>query len=388
MPVKIQQNSAGHWVIRAIWVAAVVAFVLYIPTRAATGTVSDITFAFELIIAAMALNLVFGFAGIISIGHSAFYGIGGYTTAILVVNYGWSPGYTLYVAPIIAFIVGAAVSLPALRLKGLYLALVTLSLAVLFPQLIRWNKLAWLTEGSRGIGGVRYDTIPDWPFLPDIVADRRGRAVFAYWLAFVIVVISYLVCRGIVKSRVGRSLVAIRDNESAAAVMGVNLTATRTLVFGVSAAIASLAGSVATLRIQTIGPEFLSLTLIGSITFLLVIVLGGAGTLWGPIVGGLLFVMLDVRTRQAGTSDEGLMGFLFGWFNGSPASLILAIFLVALMFLAPYGLVGFLRRQSARFVVIVPRPAGTAIVRPGAGTPTEDADDASEADEPTPSGQH
>jgi branched-chain amino acid transport system permease protein len=236
---------------------------------------------------------------------------------------------------------------------------------VLFPQIIRWNKLAWLTGGSGGMSGVRYDRLPDWPFFPEFVADRRGRAVFAYWLAFVILVVAYLVVRGIVKSRVGRSLVAIRDNENAAAVMGVNLAITKMLAFGTSAALTALAGSVATLRVTTIGPEFSYLTLIGSIVFLLVIVLGGAGTLWGPILGGLLYVLLDSRTRRAGQSGGGIMDWLFGWFNGSPATLILSILLIVLVFVAPYGLVGFLRLKSRRFVVIVPTRAGTATVPAG-----------------------
>jgi branched-chain amino acid transport system permease protein len=362
--VRIQHNSTGHWAIRAVWVAAVAFFVLWIPTKTAAGTISDITLAYELVIAGIALNLLFGFTGVISIGHSAFFGIGGYTTAILVTRYGWSPGWTLYIAAVTAFVIGCVVSLPALRLKGLYLALVTLSIAVLFPQVIKWNKLSWLTGGAGGLSGVRYDTIPQWPLFPEIKPDREGRAVFAYWLAFLVLVIVYLVARGIVKSRIGRSLVAIRDNEPAAAVMGVNLARTKTLVFGISAAMCALAGAVSTLRITTIGPDFSYLTLIGSIVFLLIVVLGGAGTLWGPVLGGILFVLVDSRTRKAGQADEGLLSWLFGWYNGSPAQLILAVVLIALMFVAPYGLVGFLRKESRRFVLLVPKAAGTASLAP------------------------
>ena len=91
------------------------------------------TLAIELAIAAMSLNLVLGYAGIISIGHSAFFGLGMYTTGILVVRYGWPRAGRCSSPPAIAFVVGALVSLPALRLKGIYLALVTLALAVLFP---------------------------------------------------------------------------------------------------------------------------------------------------------------------------------------------------------------------------------------------------------------
>lgn len=356
--LKINEGSIGHWVIRALWVAAAVAFVLYIPTKTKTGTIGDITLAFELITCAIAINLVLGYTGIISIGHSAFFGIGGYTTGILIQRYGWPPGWTIYVGVVVAFVVGCLVALPALRLKGVYLALVTLSLAVLFPALVKWQKLTWLTNGPRGISNVQYDKIPTWPILGEL-KGRDGRAVFAYWLAFIVLVVSYLVCRAIVKSSVGRSLVAIRDNEVAASVMGINRAATKMVVFGVSAGIAAAAGSVSTLRTTLVSPDVTYVTLVGAITFMLIMVLGGAGTLWGPIVGGLVFVFLDSRARAAGESGTGPLAWLQGnWFSGSPATLILAIALIVLMFVAPFGVVGLLKRIAHRFVVIVPRPVG------------------------------
>ena len=159
--IKINEGSVGHWVIRLVWVAAVVAFVVYIPTKTTSSTIGDITLAFEYAIAAMSLNLVLGYTGIISIGHSAFFGIGMYTTAILVTRYDWSQGWTFYVGAAIAFVVGFLIALPALRLKGIYLAVVTLALAVLFPTLVRWDKLEWLTEGPRGIDSVTYDEHPE-----------------------------------------------------------------------------------------------------------------------------------------------------------------------------------------------------------------------------------
>jgi branched-chain amino acid transport system permease protein len=361
--IKVNYGSAGHWIIRALWVIGFAALVLYIPTKTETGTIGDMTYAVELAVCAMALNLVLGYTGVISIGHSAFYGLGGYATGILVTRYDWSPGWTIYAGVVIAFVAGSLVSLPALRLRGVYLALVTLALAVLFPALVKWQKLAWLTNGSRGINDVAYEEIPDWPFLGDL-SGRDGRAVFSFWLAIVVAVVSYVVCRGIVKSAYGRSLVAIRDNEVAAAVMGVNRATTKMLVFGASAAMAAAAGSVATLRTTFVGPDIINLTLTGGITFLLVMVLGGAGTLWGPILGAVAFVFVDTRARAAG-SGEGVIGWLQGdWFSGSPATLILAIVLIIFMFVAPFGLVGLLRRIARRFVVIVPKPAGTTHVPP------------------------
>lgn len=367
--VKVSEGSAGHWVIRALWVLAVAAVVLYIPTKTDPSTIGDMTLAAYLAIAAMSLNLVLGYAGVISIGHSAFFGLGGYTTAILFSRYGWSQGWTLFVAAAVAFVVGCIVSLPALRLRGIYLALVTLALAVLFPTLVRWQKLAWLTEGAQGIAGIGYGDTPGWydeyfarwkfagAELPEL-RGREGRAVFLYWMAIVVLALCYLICRGIVKSRIGRSLIAIRDNETAAAVMGVNRSTTKTLVFGVSAAMCAVGGSLYAVQNNLADPTLRYFTLVGSITFLLIMVLGGAATLWGPIIGAFVFVSIDARTREAGASGEGLIGWLFGWVGGSPATLILSIILLIVVFLAPFGIVGLLKRIASRFVVIVPRPAG------------------------------
>ena len=101
-----------------MWVAADVAFILYIPTTTEVGTILDMTFAFEMAAVAMALNLVMGYGGIVSLGHSFYFGLGAYTMAVLVDHYGWTQGWTLYVAAVFGFVVGCVTSLPALRLKG------------------------------------------------------------------------------------------------------------------------------------------------------------------------------------------------------------------------------------------------------------------------------
>jgi branched-chain amino acid transport system permease protein len=353
--LKIPENSAGHWALRIAGLALIVLAVIYVPTQMSTGSVGKFNEAFILIIAAMALNLVLGYTGLISIGHSAFYGIGAYTTGILVQRYGWGHGMTFFAAAAIAFAFGYLLALPALRIKGIYLALVTLAVAVLFPTLMRWKKLEWLTGGAKGIDSVKYDELPNLWLLGEL-KGREGRAVFAYWLALLVLVISYLVCRGIVKSRMGRAMVAIRDNETAAAVMGVNLARTKTLAFGISAAVCALAGCLSTSRTGVVTPESIYITLLGSIVFLLVMVVGGAGTLGGPIVGGLLYVFLDNYTREQGEANEGIVGWLFGWADTSPATMILAGALILLMFVAPFGLVGLFKRLSRKLVVVVPAP--------------------------------
>ncbi len=356
---KIRESSPAHWALRLLGAVVVIALVLYVPTRTATSTISDLAFAFELSIAAMSLNLLFGYAGQISLGHSAFFGVGAYTTAILVEDHGWAPGWTIFVGAAAAFVAGVFVSLPALRLKGVYLALVTLAVAVLFPLLVKWPKLEWLTNGPKGFSQAGYDQIPKWPFLGEL-KGRDGRAVFAYWLALGVLVICFLVCRGIVRSRAGRSLIALRDNETAAAVMGVNVAVTKGLVFGISAAMCAVAGSLGAARTSVVLPEG-NLTLIGSILFLILMVLGGASTLWGPIVGSVAYVVLDTYLREQGSKDTGPIHFLQGrWFTGSPASLIVAALLIVFMFVAPFGIVGLARRAYGAVVSVIPRPAGSA----------------------------
>jgi len=358
MPVKVHWGSPGHWAIRLVWLAATIAVVVYIPTRTQPGTINDMTTALELAAVAMALNLVMGYGGLISLGHSAYFGLGAYTMAVLVDHYGWTQGWTLYIAAVFGFVVGCLTSLPALRLKGVYLALTSIALAVLFPQLVKWQKLEWLTDGARGIDDLQYDEIPVWPILGEL-DGRRGRAVWMYWLAVIVAVLSYLVCRGIVKSRVGRSLVAIRDNETAAAVMGVNRARTQTIVYGLSAAMTAVAGALFGIGLNGVNPDLRYFTLIGSITFVVIMVIGGGATLWGPIVGAFLYVLVESRTRKWGADSSGVVGALFGWLNSSPATLILAVVFIVLMFVAPFGIVGLLKRLAAKVIVIVPNPAGT-----------------------------
>lgn len=357
--LKVPEKSAVHWALRLVGLALIVMAAIYVPTQMSIGTVGKFNDAFILIIAAMALNLVLGYTGLISIGHSAFYGIGAYTMGVLVQRYGWGHGMTFFAAAAIAFALGCLLGLPALRIKGIYLALVTLAFAVLFPTMMRWNKLEWLTGGSMGIDSVKYDRLPNIWFLGDL-RGREDRAIFAYWFALLVLVISYLVCRGVVKSRMGRAMAAIRDNETAAAAMGVNLARTKTLIFGISAAVCALAGALSTSRTGVVTPESTYLTLLGSIVFLLVMVVGGAGTLTGPVVGGLLYVFLDDYTREQGQAGKGIVGFLFGWADTSPATMILSLVLIVLMFVAPFGLVGLYRRLSRKLVVVVPAPVKSA----------------------------
>ncbi len=369
----IKSGGSTSWAIRIACAAVLVYVMLWIPTSGSNSLIDTSTTALTLMGAALSLNLLLGFTGQISLGHSAFFGVGTYTTAIFVTRWGWSPLATLPVAFAVAFVVGALVSLPALRIKGVYLALVTLTLGVVFPQFIKWPKIAWLTGGTRGLvdTGFKFDknnrTYEIFGWNP--WGNLRGENVkpFYFWIAVTIVVIIYLICRGLVKSRVGRSLIAIRDNNTAAAVMGVNLAVTKGMVFGLSAAMCALPGCLTAMK-GTVSPESELLTVIGSITFLIVMVIGGAGSLWGPIIGAVVFQFITEKTSDWIEPDQipALFRPIFSWSKTAPAGGIFALSLVALMFVAPLGLAGLWKRIVGRIVAVVPHPVGTATL----GIPT------------------
>ena len=273
------------------------------------------------------------------------------------------------------------VSLPALRIKGVYLALVTLALGLVFPQFIKWPKVNWLTGGAKGIDKVGFNfgrrnrsySIFGWEPFGDMRAN--GALPFYFWIGLGIVAITYLVCRGLVKSRVGRSLIAIRDNETAAAVMGVNRAVTKGIVFGLSAGLCSLVGCLGTIRTNNVTPDSGYITVLGGITFLIVMVIGGAGSLWGPSLGAVLYIFISVQASNWSNDSSSMPFFLrpfLSWSKVPVGDGIFAILLIALMFVAPFGLVGLWRRLSSRVVAVVPRPFGTASVNETSATPVVD----------------
>jgi len=335
VPARILERSAAHWVLRAAAAILVVVLVTYPPRNFDIFRLNQVTDALILALAALSLNLLIGFTGQISLGHSAFFGIGAYATGILVVDHGWSPGWTFPAGAIIAFVVGVVIGIPALRLKGLYLALVTLAIAVLFPSIVR--KFDTVTGGSQGIKGIRYKP-PAWTDLK----GREGDAHFKYWLMIVLLAVGYVIARNLVKSRVGRAMVATRDNEVAAQVMGVNVALIKTVTFGISAGICALAGSMYAVRATTINPDDRALTLLGSIVFLVAMIIGGTATLIGPIIGGLAYFYIDYLARD--------------WSDGPVASVLFGGLLIALMFVAPQGIVGLAKRVARSVLRVVPRP--------------------------------
>lgn len=346
-PIVIERGSAQHRTLQVVGFAVVGLFLLRAGLTWSNAGLGKLTDVFIIAIAVTGLNLLVGFTGQISIGHSAFFGLGAYTTAILVDTYEWTPGWTFLPAIAVCFVLGVIVGVPALRLKGLYLALVTLALGVAFPNIL--NRYTSITGGPLGIKGVRY-LPPDWtPF-----DGRKDTAKWLFWLSLVLLIVVAVLASNLLRSRIGRAMVAVRDNETAAAVMGVNRALVKTVVFGISAAMAGLAGSLFTLKLTLADPTLFTLVL--SIEFLVAMVIGGIASTWGPVIGALVFVYLRDNAKSFGEEQgiDGIGGVAFG------------VLLIVVMFAASGGLVGLTRQLKAKVLRVMPRvPAPVAT---GSGT--------------------
>jgi branched-chain amino acid transport system permease protein len=349
LPMRIPESSPLHWGFRvgAVVVLAIVA--LYVANNAKPSTLGSVTEACILAIAAVALNLLLGFNGQISIGHSTFVGLAAFTAGYTVNFWHWNAYWSLVLGILICFVIGLALGLPALRLKGPYLALVTLAVAFVWPTIAK--KFLEQKVKKNSLKGTKLSP-PTWTGLVSKGKEARlDKAIFLYWVAIILLVVAYVVVRNLRKSRIGRSLVAVRDNETAAAVMGVNLKFTKTVTFGISASIAGTAGWLSAARLDVFNDA--SFNILSSIRYLLALFLGGAATLVGPIVGAFAYFFLDDYLKSHAPNWTWLPAQLS---KGPIASFLLGAIVIAFVFVAPFGLVGFVKEQARRVFVVTPRP--------------------------------
>jgi branched-chain amino acid transport system permease protein len=286
-------------------------------------------------IAATGLNLLTGYNGQVSIGHGAFFGFGAYTTAILMNDHGWDFFATLPVVAVASLVVGAAVGFPALRVKGLYLALITLGLAALFPDLV--TRFVHGTGGTTLVQPPQPET-PSWAtgFAPQ---DDQWR----YYLALAIAVVMLVIAWNLVRGRFGRALLAVRDHEAAASTIGIDVARIKVGAFAISALYAGIAGSVGVMVTGSANAGRVE-TFELSIDFLVALVIGGTATVLGPVLGAWVFVFLERFTQDAFPDQALLSPALFG------------IALILLLFVLPDGLVGGARRAWRRFAGRRTRP--------------------------------
>jgi len=277
-------------------------------------------------IAAMGVNLSMGYAGQVSIGHAGFVAIGAYTAAILMIKTAAPYWLTLPLGGMLAALFGFLIGLPALRLSHLYIGMVTFG----FGQAISFIALNWvaLTNGPNGLT-MPAITLGSFAFSPDS---------FYYVIAGVFLVLLW-VARNLVASRIGRSFRAIRESETAAEAMGVNLVHYKTMAFAVGAAYAGLAGGLYAGLSQFVNPD--AFVFLVSVLYLTMNVVGGMGTLAGPLVGAVIFTLTPELLRTFAEYKELLSGAL----------------LLAFLVFFPRGLVGILEQALSRRVRWLGKPA-------------------------------
>ncbi len=324
--------------------------------------VSRLNRALFMAVAILGLNLVIGYSGLIALGHSAFIGMGAFTTASLVQDNGWDYYQTIPMAMGLCFLVGLLLGVPALRIKGLYLALITVAFANVFPSLAKIDKWG-IAERTGGVNGKKID---ERVFAPEWVQNLIGigntpdeQAVYRYYIIAILTGLSFLLVRNLVKSRSGRAIVAIRDNEIGAAVSGVNLPLYKVLTFGVSASLGGLAGMMWSMdRAFAAEQDF---TFVLAVDLLVGLVIGGVATLQGGLFGALVVVFVREYTKGL----QIPLGFATIDGAGPLSQAIFGVILIIVTFFAPGGLASLTRKLKAQFVRVIPQPPAEVIAAGG-----------------------
>lgn len=272
-------------------------------------------------IALLGLNILTGFNGQFSLGHGAFYAIGSYTAAILMAHYNVPYWATLPAAALVCFAAGFLFGLPALRLEGLFLALATLSLAVAMPSILKYRGIGDWTGGVQGLVLFK----PEAPFGLPLNQDQ-----WLYFFTLAVTLVMFVLAWNLLRGRVGRAIVAIRDQPIAARAMGINSALYKSATFGVSALYAGVAGALGAIAIQFVAPDSFQIGL--SFVFLIGAVIGGIYSIPGAIFGALFVLFVPHLS-------EGIS-------RAAPQA-IFGIFLIVFMFVMPVGIAGFLRLASA-----------------------------------------
>jgi branched-chain amino acid transport system permease protein len=319
--------------------AVVLLIAMALPFLFGAYQVGQFTLVLCYAIAVLGLNLLVGYGGLISLGHGAFFALGAYTSAILIDKADVAPLATVPVAAAVCFAAGLLLGLPALRIRGLYLALVTLAVAIAVPQLIK--RFDGLTGGTQGLNVPR-PAAPSWVPLAD---DQ-----FLYFLTLAFAIVMFVLAANLVRGRIGRALAAMRESEAAAKATGVNLARLKTGAFAVSALYAGVGGSLYVFSIGFVAPESFTLTI--SFAFLAAVVVGGLATIGGAIFGALFIEFVPVYASDV---NEALAGVIYG------------AVLIAFMFALRGGVMGLLRRLAQALTTKEDRDERDSAVRLAGG---------------------
>jgi branched-chain amino acid transport system permease protein len=309
-------KHSGH----VFWYSALMVLLVAAPWVVPEYWLAQLTFVLIYAIVALGLMLLAGFTGQFSMGHAAFLGVGAYTQAVLT-NQGLPFPLALVCAAVLSALCGVVVGLPALRVKGIYLGIATLSFGFIVEEVFaRWESV---TGGNAGIHIKA----------PELFSFKLTSGDGFYWLCLGITVVCTLGILNLLRSPTGRAFVAIRDSEISAQSMGIHLARYKTLSFALSAALAGIGGALYAHKLQFISPD--QFNIVQSIDLLLMVVVGGLGSVHGAFLGALFLIAMpqliaitkDYLPTAMGQAP-GLQGLVYG------------VVLVAFVLFEPLGLYG------------------------------------------------
>lgn len=320
MKVKNILERVSLWLgkFRKIWLPILILFILTAPFLSSSVYYRHmLIMSLIYIILAASLNLIMGYTGQLSLGHAAFYGIGAYTFALLVLNTGTPFWVAFFTGGVVAAIFAVFLGAIVMRLKGHYLAIVTLA----FGEIVRVTLYNWVsvTRGPMGL--------PDIP-RPSIFGYTFKGAIPYYYLALVLAGLTLFIIYRLIYSRYGRAFMSIRDEENAAKAMGVRTTRMKVLAFVLGAFFAGIAGSLLASYIRYIHPD--NFTAWESLILNAMVVIGGEGAMWGPVFGAVALTVLPELLRFA---EQFRM-------------IIYAVIMITSIILWPYGLAGKPRQKE------------------------------------------
>jgi branched-chain amino acid transport system permease protein len=309
-------KHGGH----VFWYSALMLLLVAAPWLFAEYWLAQLTFVLIYSIVGLGLMLLAGFTGLFSIGHAAFLGVGAYTEAVLI-KMGLPFPVTLLMAGVLSGLVGVIVGLPALRVRGIYLGIATLSFGFIVEEVLaRWESV---TGGNAGINVMK----------PAAFGWTIDSGTGFYFLCLVIAVVATLAILNLLRSPTGRAFVAIRDSEISAQSMGIHLARYKTLSFALSAALAGIGGALYAHKLSFISPD--QFNILQSIDLLLMVVIGGLGSVHGAFLGAIFLISMpqvialtkDYLPPVVGQAP-GLQGLVYG------------VVLIAFVLFEPLGLYG------------------------------------------------
>ena len=317
-----------------LWSALLVVALLVLPFLVKNYRVFQFNLVLVYAVAILGLNILTGFNGQISLGHGAFYAFGAYAAAVLMDKMGMPYWATLPFAFVFCFGLGFLFGFPALRLAGHYLALATFALALAVPQLLKYKKIEGMTGGVQGI----VLTKPEPPFAFSLFGQPLSADRWLYFFTLAVAALMFLLAWNLLRGRIGRALIAVRDHPIAATAMGINLPIFKSLTFGVSAGFTGLAGALGAIVVAFVSPDSFTVNL--SIFLLVGVVVGGLASIPGAVFGGIFIQFVP------NIADE---------LSKSAPSAIYGLLLIGMMYLMPSGIMGGLHRVWLR---VRSKPAG------------------------------